>query len=429
LGPKPQNPKTPKPQNPKTPELLFQTPLPINYNIYLFYISSQIKSWRQKSTVPIIVDAKEQAKLEFDKKYLQCKDECSCLKMTGPRVLLKCSHEICINCAAKSVRRAAIKQEEAQLEGGEKMIIHEKEIIEAKKDKEEDKVKPMEEIKEEKEQLIEKDKELLESPPLIPPGDLEEGIITNEIADKSAEATFIAPRLTKKALKKLDQLTNQQYIYGNKNFYLPLQIPSSMINLDVEVVFSNLDKQLMDKLGASDQELSKKELVKQVQLPNYDGRILLEDVLARLNAKGYPLFENFMFFYYSVKQNIFIYCGRIPSNEPDQQVITLNEIGEKLLLKYRRTQPIVPIAPDKKKQPGKWKEKNNGRRTKDRKIGDISVKIIEWRKLCSGVLNADRMVAEYSVDEAAKRVGIVKKAQRIVSWINIENLSIQGIKA
>lgn len=55
-------------------------------------------------------------------------------------------------------------------------------------------------------------------------------------------------------------------------------------------------------------------------------------------------------------------------------------------------------------------EKSKCRRTKERRIGHIIDKVIEWRKYYSGTVNERNQPMKYSLEEAAKVVGISKKS-------------------
>ena len=54
--------------------------------------------------------------------------------------------------------------------------------------------------------------------------------------------------------------------------------------------------------------------------------------------------------------------------------------------------------------------KKGCRRTKERRIGFIIEKVIEWRKFYSGTSDEARQTEKYSLEEAAKKVGISKKS-------------------
>ena len=55
-------------------------------------------------------------------------------------------------------------------------------------------------------------------------------------------------------------------------------------------------------------------------------------------------------------------------------------------------------------------EKSKCRRTKERRIGHIIDKVIEWRRFYSGTMNEKSQQVKYSLEDAAKEVKISKKS-------------------
>ena len=55
-------------------------------------------------------------------------------------------------------------------------------------------------------------------------------------------------------------------------------------------------------------------------------------------------------------------------------------------------------------------ERSKCRRTKERRIGHIIDKVIEWRKYYSGVINDNNQQVKYSLEDAAREVKISKKS-------------------
>lgn len=57
-----------------------------------------------------------------------------------------------------------------------------------------------------------------------------------------------------------------------------------------------------------------------------------------------------------------------------------------------------------------WSNEKANRRTKERKISFVIEKVSLWRKLYNGVDDGTGTVMRYSLEEAAKRIGISKKS-------------------
>lgn len=55
-------------------------------------------------------------------------------------------------------------------------------------------------------------------------------------------------------------------------------------------------------------------------------------------------------------------------------------------------------------------ERSKCRRTKERRIGHIIDKVIEWRKFYSGAINDKNQQVKYSLEDAAREVKISKKS-------------------
>lgn len=55
-------------------------------------------------------------------------------------------------------------------------------------------------------------------------------------------------------------------------------------------------------------------------------------------------------------------------------------------------------------------ERSKCRRTKERRIGHIIDKVIEWRKYYSGAINEKNQQVKYSLEDAAREVKISKKS-------------------
>ena len=140
--------------------------------------------------------------------------------------------------------------------------------------------------------------------------------------------------------------------------------------------------------------------------------INLGEVIRSLEATGISLTSS-MILYYDNSRKIFHYCGF--DKDADNYFINLNEIQEKIQIKYRKLIHIEkPIINDDKncednKECNDEKQKGKSKRTKEREIGEIVAKVAEWRKLYGGVDNSDGIKKKYSLEDAAEMVGIAKK--------------------
>lgn len=122
---------------------------------------------------------------------------------------------------------------------------------------------------------------------------------------------------------------------------------------------------------------------------------------------------------------MYVNCGLAPLSEEIK--VELREIDLKncLQLKIRDlglshierlmlTQNAVGNVEKERDEPSEDEDNGKGkrqcRRTKERRIGHIIEKVIEWRKYYSGTIDESRQHEKLSLDEAAKKVGISKKS-------------------
>ena len=77
-----------------------------------------------------------------------------------------------------------------------------------------------------------------------------------------------------------------------------------------------------------------------------------------------------------------------------------------LQLKFRIQEPTFPQLQEENKE----NKDKIGRRTKERKIGQIIELVAKWRKLYNGITDPNGELKRMSLDDAAIRVGISKKS-------------------
>eukprot|EP00343_Euplotes_focardii_P006466 CAMPEP_0205810818 /NCGR_PEP_ID=MMETSP0205-20121125/14981_1 /ASSEMBLY_ACC=CAM_ASM_000278 /TAXON_ID=36767 /ORGANISM="Euplotes focardii, Strain TN1" /LENGTH=166 /DNA_ID=CAMNT_0053089295 /DNA_START=110 /DNA_END=607 /DNA_ORIENTATION=+ len=119
--------------------------------------------------------------------------------------------------------------------------------------------------------------------------------------------------------------------------------------------------------------------------------------------------NEYMVSYYSNLKETFVYKGLYPKLDKGKKDVFVNsqELIPNLILKFRiKSIPLVDeVALNIKSRKDR---ENIHRRTKERKIGDVVTKVIEWRKLYN---SGDEFEGKkYSLDDAAKAVGMSKKS-------------------
>lgn len=169
-----------------------------------------------------------------------------------------------------------------------------------------------------------------------------------------------------------------------------------------------------------------KEFVQNIKVVrNAQGDIDLCDLLRTLKGMAFPIERN-VISYYSYTNDMYVYCGNDPV--PPNSYIPVTEIADteenkQLTIRVRQVLTNMPLnlepitEGDNVKFEGSVNfqaDNPNGpkqKRTKERKIGEILDKVLQWRRLYTGVIDpATGQTIKMSLEEAAQRVGISKKS-------------------
>lgn len=145
-------------------------------------------------------------------------------------------------------------------------------------------------------------------------------------------------------------------------------------------------------------------------------KIKLFDVISKLKSYGYPL-TGAMISIYSKLAEDYVFIGADPIDQ--NFFISTSEYNLKLIklrvISHIEDKLMPEINPDVLGQeflPRKNSnlDNNKSKRTKERKIGYIIEKVNSWRKLYNGFYDDNGKFTKYSLDEAAKIIGISKKS-------------------
>ena len=167
-----------------------------------------------------------------------------------------------------------------------------------------------------------------------------------------------------------------------------------------------------------------RELVQGVQAPylvfTSAQEIALAPLLQFLKTLGYQL-TNCSVSYYSAVAGLYVYCGNDPVSGaftvPVYEIAASRVISTQLLLRCREVLPnefgstlSLPQgvltsfkAMESPKSPALY-------RTKERKIGYIIDKVMDWRALYNGSMNSDGEEVKFTLEQAASEVSISKKS-------------------
>ena len=147
----------------------------------------------------------------------------------------------------------------------------------------------------------------------------------------------------------------------------------------------------------------------EIQMTN-DGKIFMKNLINKLKYLGYPT-VGALFSIYIKTAGDYVYLGSDPIDPNlyiDQNLVDFENLKIKIVsyLEDKLVKKTEKQLFDKKEINKNQKDK----RTKERKIEFIVEKVNAWRRLYNGFYNENGEYTRYSLDQAAKMVGISKKS-------------------
>jgi len=170
-----------------------------------------------------------------------------------------------------------------------------------------------------------------------------------------------------------------------------------------------------------------------------DGDIMISQLISYLKGVGFPLDKNIVS-YYRPSNDMFVYSGIdpvppgavIPGDEVikngETKQVTLRirqatgssggaEVGGAISgeilgdrMKFENVKQEGSMVPEQHQNSDDGMQPKQ-KRTKERKIGEILEKVLQWRRLYNGTTDAKTgQVVKMSLEEAAQKVGISKKS-------------------
>lgn len=166
-----------------------------------------------------------------------------------------------------------------------------------------------------------------------------------------------------------------------------------------------------------------KEIIPNLEINlDLDGKFKLMDIITRLKILGYPLTGS-MLSVYLIDSEDYVLMGSDPL---DNNIVlsfedfcngiikirSLSYIDEKFLLQpFNNTNNLPPKFGSSSFRITRTNSiYKKSKRTKERKIGYIIEKVNTWRKLYNGFYDENGKFTKYSLDDAAKIIGISKKS-------------------
>ena len=141
-----------------------------------------------------------------------------------------------------------------------------------------------------------------------------------------------------------------------------------------------------------------------------DGKIFIKNIINKLKYLGYPTVGALFSLYINTAED-YVYLGSDPIDPNlyiDKNLVDFENLKIKIVsyLEDKLVKKTEKQLFDKKESNKNQKDK----RTKERKIEFIVEKVNAWRRLYNGFYNENGEYTRYSLDQAAKMVGISKKS-------------------
>ena len=215
----------------------------------------------------------------------------------------------------------------------------------------------------------------------------EEKIITN---------LFIHLTLITKLIKK----TNGEYPCICHNLSKEDIIENNKININKNIQDINNQNSFLEE-----------EIIPNLEINmTSDKKIFMKDIISKLKYLGYPT-TGALFSVYIKSAEEYVYLGSDPIDPNlflDESLVDFENLKIKLVsyLEDKLIKKTEKQLFDKKDNKKKQKDK----RIKERKIEFIVEKVNAWRRLYNGFYNEKGEYTRYSLEQAAKMVGISKKS-------------------
>lgn len=187
------------------------------------------------------------------------------------------------------------------------------------------------------------------------------------------------------------------------------------INGEYPCICHNISKEQAENIIKADNNDNslyiEEEIINNFEAPiTNDNKIFVKDIINNLQNLGYPTMGS-LFSIYIKNANDFVFLGADPLDQNffvEKDNIDFNNFRIKMvtyiedkLIKKTEKQLLEKLDAAKKEK---------DKRTKERKIEFIIEKVNAWRRLYNGFYNDKGQYIRYSLDQAAKMVGISKKS-------------------
>ena len=219
-------------------------------------------------------------------------------------------------------------------------------------------------------------------------------IIDNNISNIN-EQNILIPKNTQINQKNTDNINNiNNNISQNNNININNNI-NNINNIQNSNANTFLEEEIVPNL--------------EIQMTN-DGKIFMKNIINKLKYLGYPTVGALFSIYIKTAED-YVYIGSDPIDPNlyiDESLVDFENLKIKIVsyLEDKLVKKTEKQLIDKKEINKNQKDK----RTKERKIEFIVEKVNAWRRLYNGFYNENGEYTRYSLDQAAKMVGISKKS-------------------
>ena len=219
-------------------------------------------------------------------------------------------------------------------------------------------------------------------------------IIDNNISNIN-EQNILIPKNTQINQKNTDNINNiNNNISQNNNININNNI-NNINNIQNTNANTFLEEEIVPNL--------------EIQMTN-DGKIFMKNIINKLKYLGYPTVGALFSIYIKTAED-YVYIGSDPIDPNlyiDESLVDFENLKIKIVsyLEDKLVKKTEKQLIDKKEINKNQKDK----RTKERKIEFIVEKVNAWRRLYNGFYNENGEYTRYSLDQAAKMVGISKKS-------------------
>ena len=194
------------------------------------------------------------------------------------------------------------------------------------------------------------------------------------------------------------------------------EYPCICHNLAKEDVLENNSSQIHNNIEINNNNQNISSFLEEEIIPNLeinitsDKKIFMKDIISKLKYLGYPTTGGLFSVYIKTAEE-YVYMGSDPIDPNlflDESLVDFDNLKIKLVsyLEDKLIKKTEKQLFDKKENNKSTKDK----RTKERKIEFIVEKVNAWRRLYNGFYNENGEYTRYSLDQAAKMVGISKKS-------------------